>query len=612
MLLLTLRQKLVLSSAIFILFTLIVSGVSVYHFVRLGRAIDLVLVNNYTESMKEALEAQDAAVEAFIAGGKAPVAPLLTASRTRFHEQLELAAHNVGDGREKNRVDTIRLDYDEYERAVTRFLQTKESASALLRPYFNSLKPRYDRLKDELDSLLRDNQQAMTASAERAKDRAKRARLYTEIFSVAALILALVFSWQFIRLVVRPIQMLAKSAHDIAEGEWDQRIQYSSHDEIGLLAAEFNRMSVRLREHKKSDVGRILVERKKSEAVLDSLYEPVIVTDSAGNISRLNRAAEEAFGKEAGKSLNETALGERLLVGVKQAVEMQRPVANEEESALLPLRFGDDERSFRLRTTPLRDQDGRLSGAVTVLEDVTALREVDRFKTNFIQVASRKLRDPLQSVRLALYSLAHGHAEPLKPRQEEIVFEAEETADHLDLLITELLELAEIDSGARQLNLERIRPSILTREAFVRHAPQAEAKRITLEHKAYPDLPQVTADRRAVRAIFDNLLDNALEFTPSDGSIVIGAQEKEKLVIFYVRDTGPGIAANRLPRLFGRFVNDRPDGKGTGLGLAMVRRLAEAQGGQASVESRPGEGSTFTFTLPLAEVLPPWHVVEEG
>jgi PAS domain S-box-containing protein len=615
--LLTLRQKLVLSFAILISLTLVVSVISIYHFLRLGRAVDLVLVNNYTsivsaENMKEALERQDSAATFYIAGEAQRARQQFNHNVTQFQQQLEIAANNITEPGEKEIIDDLKTSSQKYQQDVRTFLETAGSVLTLSSIYFSHLEPQFTHLKDRLDDLLKINQQAMVAAGERAKIQARHARIYSEAAFLVALLLALVFSWQFTRLVVRPIQMLAKSAHDIAEGELDQRIQYRSHDEVGLLAAEFNRMSVRLRELRKSDVGRVLIERRKSDAVIDSLYEPVIVTDSEGNVTKLNRAAELLFGNDKDKSVNQTFLRERLLQAVKQAVEMQRPVADDEEGAIMPLRVGDAERSFRLRATPLRDQEGRLYGTVTVLEDVTALREVDRFKTNFIQIASRKFRGPLQSLRMALYAVNHGQAEPPQPRQKEFLSEAEDTADQLDTLITDLLELAEVDSGSRKLEHERLRPIVLTREAFNRYAPEAEVKRIKMEHKTYPDLAAVMADRRAVRSIFDNLLANALEFTPTDGRIELGAMEKENFVVFYVKDTGPGIPPERRERIFSRFASDRTDGKGTGLGLALVRRLVEAQGGQVSVESKVGEGSTFSFTLPLAPALSLRHTVEEG
>lgn len=614
---LTLRQKLTLSFAILILLTFAVSALSLYHFVRLGQVVDVILADSYNgivagENMKDELQRIDAAAVFYLAGESLRARSQFESSTVLFRQQLNLAGSGINEAGKKRIVDDIRLNYEQYEKDVARFLQQPGAPRALNGIYFDELTPEFSRVKAKIDSLLQVSRQSMNAASERARVKAHSARNYSIAASLIALIMGVIFSWQFARIVVAPIRLLARSAHHIAEGELDQRIEYRSHDEVGLLAAEFNRMSVRLRELRKSDVGQILIERRKSDAVLEGLFEPVVVTDSTGNVIKLNRAAKLALGEEAGASLAGTPLGERLLNAVKQAVEMQSHLADEGETAMLPLRVGNAERSYRLRTSPLRDEAGRLTGAVTVLEDVTALRDVDRFKNNFIQIATRKLQDPLKTLRLALYSMSHGHTEPLQALQARTVADAEEYADQLDSLITDMLEMAEVDSGARQMNPEPIRPVVLARDAVTRHAPVADSKHIRLEMKVYPDIAAVTADRRAMRSILDNLLANALEFTPESGVVTVEAREKDNFVIFQVKDTGVGIAPERVTRIFSRFASQRSDGKGTGLGLALVRRLVEAQGGQVSAESKVGEGSIFSFTLPLAPAPPKRHFVEEG
>ena len=133
-----------------------------------------------------------------------------------------------------------------------------------------------------------------------------------------------------------------------------------------------------------------------------------------------------------------------------------------------------------------------------------------------------------------------------------------------------------------------------------------------MDIRAFSDLSHVNADRRALRSILDNLLSNAIRYTPADGSILLRAEEIKDRVQFFVRDSGRGIETERLPLIFGRFDTSAETGEGTGLGLSLVRRLVEALGGQVAVESRVGSGTTFSFTVPIATVKPTSHPVEVG
>lgn len=277
---------------------------------------------------------------------------------------------------------------------------------------------------------------------------------------------------------------------------------------------------------------------------------------------------------------------------------------------MLPMRIGKLERSYRLRTTPMRDSEGRLLGAVTTLEDVTSLQDIDRFKTQFISVASQKLRDPLLQMRRGLYAMAQGFSGEMTHLQTELVATASKEAEKLDELMGDLIEVAELDTGKREFKLERIRPLQALDEARDRACDEATRKHIRVEVSAYADLATVQVDRRALRSILDNLLSNALRFTPEGGEVLLSAEEIKQFVQFSVRDTGRGIEAERLSTIFDRF--SAFSEKGTGLGLALVRRLVESLGGQIAVESRLGHGATFRFTVPVAVATTVRHPVEVG
>jgi two-component system, NtrC family, sensor histidine kinase KinB len=431
-----------------------------------------------------------------------------------------------------------------------------------------------------------------------------------EICALFALILAPVTVYS----VIQPLREVAKSAQRIGQGDINARIEWRSHDHLGAIATEVNRLAVRIRDLRETETGRRQMEHQLSDAVLQSIFEPIIVTDGKGQLLKLNQAAIELLGEVASDrmALTNTPGGDKILKAVRDAVSMQRAVANEGEAALLPMRIGEAQRSYRLRTTPMRDEDGKLLGAVTVLEDVTQMQEVDRFKTRFISVASQKLRDPLQRIRLSLYTLAKGFGGELKPLQADLLQGAEEEAEALNDLMSDLIDVAELDTGRRELKIERLRPIDVLQEAHDRWIEEACAKRIDIEVRTFADLSHINADRRALRSIFDNLLSNAIRYTPTGGSILLRAEEIKDRVQFFVRDSGRGIETERLPLIFGRFDTSGGTGDGTGLGLALVRRLVEALGGQVAVESRLGAGTTFNFTVPMSTVQPTRHPVEVG
>jgi NtrC-family two-component system sensor histidine kinase KinB len=453
--------------------------------------------------------------------------------------------------------------------------------------------------------------QAALPAASAMQIRSALARRATIITSVCALS-GVLLSIGFLISIIRPIRRTAAAARRIGQGELQQRIEWRTRDDLGTIATELNRMTVRLRDLRDTDYGRKQMDQQLSDAVVQSIFEPVIVTDAKGQVLKLNQAASEVLGEAAGDrmALTNTPGGERILRAVRDAVSMRQSVANEDEAAMLPMKLGEGQRSYRLRTTPMRDLEGKLLGAVSVLEDITEMQDIDRFKTRFLTVASRKLRQPLERLRLSLYTLTQGFAGELRPLQADVIHGAEEEAERLNDLMSDLIEVSELDTGRREIRMDRFRPIDILRDACSRAREETRAKSIDVQIEAFPDLSHVNGDRRALRSIMDNLMSNAVRYTPENGTILLQAKEQKDKVQFFVKDSGRGIEAERLPNIFGRF-NAAHD-QGTGLGLALVVRLVELLGGQVSVESRLGHGATFSFTLPVATTVATRHPIEIG
>ncbi len=245
-----------------------------------------------------------------------------------------------------------------------------------------------------------------------------------------------------------------------------------------------------------------------------------------------------------------------------------------------------------------------------VIEDLTELRRLERVRRDFVANISHELRTPLASVRLLAETLED--VIETDPEKAQVFVERIETeVQLLSDLVDELLELARIEAGRAPMSIEPVESEMLVRETMARLLPQAQRHRVTLRTEIEQGQSMVAADSRQITRVLVNLVHNAIKFTPSGGTIVIGTrcQPEGTMQSFFVRDTGVGIPPEDLSRIFERFYKVSqsrsrgnfigPGGGGSGLGLAIARHVVEAHGGRISATSEPGKGSTFTFTLPI-------------
>ena len=239
-------------------------------------------------------------------------------------------------------------------------------------------------------------------------------------------------------------------------------------------------------------------------------------------------------------------------------------------------------------------------GAAVVLHDVTRFRLVDQLKSDMVSTVSHELKTPLTSIQMAVYLLLEEAVGTLNTKQIELLLAARQDSDRLLSMVNDLLDLARIEQGRVQLDLEPVAPADLVGEAVERLASKAKDHGVELTASVEFGMPPVRVDRERVAHIFDNLIGNAVAHTDRGCIIRVEAKSEPGLVRFAIQDNGEGIAAEYLPRLFERFfrVPGSRAKRGAGLGLAITKEIVESHGGTIDVRSQPGQGSTFTFSLP--------------
>jgi PAS domain S-box-containing protein len=553
------------------------------------------------QDMKESLERQDSAAVFDLLGERDRSARQAAEHRGRFNAAFDKAAANITEVGERDVIEAIRRERDDYYRQFDAFLKTTGDRTSL---YFRVLEPRFDAVRAECDRLLRLNQEAMRRKAAAASATARRFYVITLGLALILMAMGVGIGLSLSNSILKPVRQLTEATTRVAGGDLEAAVSVQSSDEIGVLAEGFNRMAGRIRELRRSDLGKLLVAQQTTEAAIDSLYDPVIVTDSDGRVTRINPAAERLFGARAdviGRPIEQVARDPRIAQAVTGVLRSKRAAASE-GAEVLPWAVDGARRAFRTRSTPMRDADDRLVGVVTLLEDITHLSEISRLKSEFIAAASHELRTPLTSVQMGVHLLLEGAAGSLDKRQTEILEVCRDDTARLERLMRQLLDLSKIESGAVAPSRVPIRPSVLVHEAVDSLALQAESKGLHVVVDAPADVPEVAADRDQVERVLVNLVTNATRATPPGGTITVAAAGQGNDVVFSVADTGSGIPRDYLPRIFEPFIQvpNAPAG-GSGLGLTISRRIVEGHGGRLSVQSEPGRGSTFSFTIPVQE-----------
>jgi two-component system, OmpR family, phosphate regulon sensor histidine kinase PhoR len=349
--------------------------------------------------------------------------------------------------------------------------------------------------------------------------------------------------------------------------------------------------------------------KSRLRLMVNRLMDGVMTTDNEQRIVLTNPAFLHMLGYHGenvvGRLVAEVIPNETLVRMIDEALAMPPEIFTEivQELCFEP-RDGQSERILSVRCSPFRGRTGVNLGTITVLHDITAIKKIERMKSDFVSMVSHEIRSPMNSLLMQMKVILDGLAGEVTDKQREILERASGKMQNLTAMVSELLDLARIEAGLVTDEKETLDIRALLEEQVVFHLPGAQAKNISLQLEPLPVLPTIQANRRGMEEVFTNLITNAIKYSPRDRQIFLSVTLENGYIAVTVRDSGFGIPEEDLEQIFTRFYRVKDSNTreihGTGLGLAIVKSIVDAHHGSIKVASKLGQGTAFTVLLPYA------------
>lgn len=519
--------------------------------------------------------------------------PLSESAKADFDKQLVLQENNITETGEA--ATTARL------RKAFTTLQSPNSTLAAQE------QAEYD-ARTQLRQIEKLNMQAIVRKNDRAQASVNNATLLLGLAGGFTFLILFSFSVNFPGFIANPLKELIDGIREISRRNYNQRLNFDKNDEFGEVAAAFNDMASRLNEWENSNLATVLSEKQRIEAIIEQMQDAIIGLNEKQEILFINTVAEnilnlkeqKIIGQRADKftatnDLFKSIIENNTLKSLKIALEGKEFYYQlESREIIIP--------NLNPRSGDVLDIGSKSVGKVYLLKNITEFKERDEAKTNFIATISHELKTPISSIKMCLKLLADERIGTVNAQQMELVDHIKDDSDRLLKITSELLDLSQVETGNIQLNFVPSEPSVIVDYALESVKFSAGQKGITLDVVKPANLSKVQVDVEKTAWVLVNFLSNALRYSPEKSKVTIEVSEKNKQVIFSVKDLGKGIDEQYQKRLFDRYFQVPTDGQnksGSGLGLAISKDFIEAQHGTIWVESAIGEGSTFSFSLPV-------------
>lgn len=471
----------------------------------------------------------------------------------------------------------------------------EQTRTARLRAHFNTWRADTTNageaahaMRDDLNALLELNLNAISRKSDTARVNAGHALFWLFLLAILITLVGLGFSVAFPTVMAAPIVRLKEAVQQLAAHNYRHRIPPFKMRELDDLAAAFNRMAAELETYDNSNLARLITEKNRAEAVINTVKDPSIGVDHAGTVLFANRPALELLGRSeadvVGCSAQDLARHSTLFRAILSA-EPGRAVE-----------LGD---SFYLPSAmPINGAKGPL-GTLYQVQDITHFHQRDRAKTNFLATISHELKTPLASSDIGLTLLERAGSTTLNDDQRAIISDLRKDHDRLVRIVGELLDMAQVETGHIRLHVGKARVEEIVQSAVEAVRSTAQRKQIFFDLRPGSEDQEILTDADKAVWVLVNLLSNAVRHSPDKGVVSVTSALSEGQVSITVTDQGPGVPAHQRPVIFDRFAQGS-DPEGTGLGLSIARDFMRGMGGAILLENTAG-GASFTIRFPAAD-----------
>ena len=459
-------------------------------------------------------------------------------------------------------------------------------------------------LRDICLAIQQINMEVIQKKNKNAQQTSGTASTYLILVGTFCVLAAFTFIMNFPGYIANPISQLTSGIKEIANKNYEERLQFDRNDEFEELAGAFNLMAEKLDEYEHSNLAKIIFEKKRIETIINRMTDPVIGLDESNRIIFVNDQALELLNLERSfivdKYAPDIAIHNDLLRSLIKSSD-----STKDGSALIKVVIGGRENYFtkeniRVSYLPTGEKDNISIGSVILLKNVTSYKELDLAKTNFIATISHELKTPIASLQMCVKLLQDNRVGVLNDEQSNITKTLNDEVTRISKITNELLDLSQVETGNIKLNIKKADSIDIVQLATEAVKFPAERKHVTIDMEVQKGVPPVQADIDKTTWVLVNFLTNAIRYSPENGHVVVKCEAQNGIVNFSVSDNGPGIDRKYLDRIFEKFFQVPGTPSGTGLGLAISKEFIEAQGGKIKADSVLGQGTEFSFQLPKA------------